>query len=106
MKDMFARMEKRAINLNDLRYFKDMKRDEALRFFSDKWAMAHNCEKNLEDIAEEMVALTKKQGLSVKQATYEIEEMNVLEREILFFLANMKKTMHPDHYATFQSNSK
>ena len=102
MKDMFARMEKRAINLNDLRYFKD----EALRFFSDKWAMAHNCEKNLEDIAEEMVALTKKQGLSVKQATYEIEEMNVLEREILFFLANMKKTMHPDHYATFQSNSK
>jgi hypothetical protein len=24
----------------------------------------------------------------------------------LFFLADMKKTMHPDYYATFQTNSK
>jgi hypothetical protein len=24
----------------------------------------------------------------------------------LFFLASMKKTMHPDYYATFQTNSK
>ena len=106
MKDMFPRMEKKGINLNDLQYFKDVKRDEALRFFSDKWAMVHNCEKNLEDIAEEMVTLTKKQGLLIKQETYQMEEMNLLEREILFFLASMKKTMHPDYYATFQTNSK
>ena len=101
MKDMFPRLEKKGINLNDLQYFKDVKRDEALRFFSDKWAMVHNCEKNLEDILEEMVTLTKKQGLPIKQETYQMEEMNLLEREILFFLADMKKTMHPDYYATF-----
>ena len=106
MKDMFPRMEKKGINLNDLQYFKDVKRDEALRFFSDKWAMVHNCEKNLEDILEDMVTLTKKQGLPIKQESYQMEEMNLLEREILFFLADMKKTMHPDYYATFQTNSK
>jgi hypothetical protein len=106
MKDMFPRIEKKGINLNDLQYFKDVKRDEALRFISDKWAMVHNCEKNLEDIAEEMVTLTKRQGLLIKQETYQMEEMNLLEREILFFLASMRKTMHPDYYATFQTNSK
>ena len=106
MKDMFPRMEKKGINLNDLQFFKDVKRDEALRFFSDKWAMVHNCEKNLEDILEDMVTLTKKQGLPIKQESYQMEEMNLLEREILFFLADMKKTMHPDYYATFQTNSK
>jgi hypothetical protein len=86
MKDMFPRMEKKGINLNDLQYFKDVKRDEALRFISDKWAMVHNCEKNLEDIAEEMVTLTKRQGLLIKQETYQMEEMNLLERERDFVL--------------------
>jgi hypothetical protein len=107
MKDFYPQMERRGVFENDIPVFYDnVKRGEAIRYYSHTWSMIHECPRDLEDISDEMESLFEKQNLEINPSNYYLEELGLVEKEVLFFLAKLKKTPHSDYFATFSSAAK